>query len=223
MSIADKLKAIADNEQKIYETGKQSEYDSFWDSYQDSGNRVNYNHAFANPGWKNDVLKPKFPIVPTLANSLFLNCRYNGDITEQVTLDFSNCTNFSNMCGYAYGITRFGVVDTRAASALNAAFYYARGLVTIDKLILKDDGTQTFNNVFAQNYDLENLTIEGVIGQNGFNVGDAKALTRDSLMSIINALADGVSAKTCTLGTANLVKLTDQEKAIATQKGWTLA
>ena len=40
-------------------------------------------------------------------------------------------------------------------------------------------------------------------------------------MSIINALKSGVT-QTLTLGTDNLAKLTDTEKAIATEKGWTL-
>lgn len=48
-------------------------------------------------------------------------------------------------------------------------------------------------------------------------------LTHDSLLNIIDVLADGVSGKTLQLGSANLNKLTAAEKAIATNKGWTLA
>jgi hypothetical protein len=47
-------------------------------------------------------------------------------------------------------------------------------------------------------------------------------LTHDSLMSIINNLATVTSTKTLTLGTTNLAKLSDEEKAIATNKGWTV-
>ena len=49
------------------------------------------------------------------------------------------------------------------------------------------------------------------------------ALTHDSLMSIINNLATVTTTQTLTLGSTNLAKLTDTEKAIATNKGWTLA
>jgi surface protein len=48
------------------------------------------------------------------------------------------------------------------------------------------------------------------------------ALTHDSLVDLFNVIAT-VSGKTLTLGSTNLAKLTDEEKAIATGKGWTLA
>ena len=50
-------------------------------------------------------------------------------------------------------------------------------------------------------------------------------VSMEELNSIINALKDySGSGKTytCTLGATNLAKLTDAEKAIATEKGWTL-
>ena len=43
------------------EEGKQAEYDRFWDSYQNNGNRSDYQYAFA--GWKDAVFKPKYNIV----------------------------------------------------------------------------------------------------------------------------------------------------------------
>jgi hypothetical protein len=73
--------------------------------------------------------------------------------------------------------------------------------------------------------------INCTIGQNGFNVQNSTKLTHDSLINnegtgILNSLEDKSgtgSTWTITLGSANLAKLTDGEKAIATQKGWTLA
>lgn len=56
------------------------------------------------------------------------------------------------------------------------------------------------------------------------DVSPCSNLTVDSLMNIINKAADVTSApKTMTLGAANLAKLSDEQKAIATNKGWTLA
>lgn len=49
-------------------------------------------------------------------------------------------------------------------------------------------------------------------------------LTHNSLMNVINKAADVISSpKTLTLGSTNLANLSDEEKAIATAKGWTLA
>ena len=47
-------------------------------------------------------------------------------------------------------------------------------------------------------------------------------LTHDSLMSIINNLATVTSSNTLTLGATNKAKLTADEIAIATNKGWTV-
>lgn len=48
-------------------------------------------------------------------------------------------------------------------------------------------------------------------------------LTHDSLMVVINGLQTVTTAQKLTLGTTNLARLTDEEKKIATDKGWTLA
>ena len=48
-------------------------------------------------------------------------------------------------------------------------------------------------------------------------------LTHDSLMSIINNLAKVTSTKKLVLGSTNLAKLSDEDKAIATNRGWTLS
>lgn len=50
-----------------------------------------------------------------------------------------------------------------------------------------------------------------------------KNLTHDSIMVIINGLQTVTETQTLTLGETNLAKLTDAEKQIATDKGWTLA
>ena len=52
---------------------------------------------------------------------------------------------------------------------------------------------------------------------------NSTSLTHDSLMSIINNLATVTTTQTLTLGSTNLAKLSSEEKAIAINKGWTLA
>ena len=55
------------------------------------------------------------------------------------------------------------------------------------------------------------------------SLSDSTKLTHDSLMVVINGLQTVTTAKTLTLGSTNLAKLTDAEKKVATDKGWTLA
>ena len=233
MSLAEKTKTIAENVPKVFEAGKQVgkqvEYDRFWDSYQDYGNRTHYGYGFAGDGWNNDTFKPKYNICPSTASAIFYSVEIEGDFVELlsafgITLDLSKATNLSSAFASSSFITRLGVVNTSNATTIATMFSACYGLVTIDKLILKSDGSQTITNLFSQCNALENVTIEGVIGSN-IDVHWSTKLTRDSLMSIINALQDksGTTGSwVCTLGTENIAKLTDAEKAIATQKGWTL-
>ena len=53
---------------------------------------------------------------------------------------------------------------------------------------------------------------------------DSCPLTVDSLVSVLNALPqlDEGQSFTCTIGSTNLAKLSDEQKAIATNKGWTI-
>jgi hypothetical protein len=228
MSIAEKLTTIAENQQSVYDAGKQSEYDRFWDTYQQNGNQINYEKVFAGYPWTKEIFRPKYNMRPRVANDMFYYHNFDGtpyDLVEHleslgVTLDFSNCAWLSGAFTYA-GFSRVGVIDTRASTSVSSMFTNSPHLITIDKLILKDDGSQTFT-AFTNTSKLENIIIEGVIGQ-PLNVSWSTKLTHDSLMSIINALQSGVTSKTLTIGTANLAKLTDAEKAIATEKGWTLA
>ena len=48
-------------------------------------------------------------------------------------------------------------------------------------------------------------------------------LTHDSIMVVINGLQTVTTTQRLALGSKNLAKLTEAEKKIATDKGWTLA
>lgn len=58
-------------------------------------------------------------------------------------------------------------------------------------------------------------------------LSDCPNLTHDSLMNVINNLYDiasiGVQTQQLTLGTTNKAKLTAEEIAIATNKGWSVS
>ncbi len=222
MSIAEKLTTIAENEQKVYnagfEDGKTAEYDRFWDGYQENGDKRSYAYAYTRRGWTDETYKPKYPVIVTgNAEQMYRESR----MTNLVGVDTSGATSVYSAF-YNTQLETIDKLDFSKATNTQTAFAHSVDLHTIGELVSSETTvwhTTTFQNCAA----LTNLTITGTIATS-FTCSIA-SLTNDSLMSIIYALKD-FSAEggthTCTIGTTNLAKLTDTEKAIATQKGWTL-
>lgn len=210
--------------------GMQAEYDRFWDDFQQNGARDYYRYVFSRGGWTGENFKPKYDIIlkATQATYLFLeSTNLNIDLAARmqelgIKFVFDNFTNAAEMFNNS-AVLHIGELDFSKVDTSYRAFYNAKNLHTIDKLICSE--TTNWSATLYGCTALENLTIEGMIGQNGFSVAQSP-LTHESLMSILNALkdltADG-SSLAVTLGADNLAKLTDAEKLIATQKGWTLA
>ena len=230
MSIAQKLTAVAENAPKVYEAGEQAAYDRFWDEFQDKGARTNYIGAF-NTGWTAAIFRPKYNMAVDNAYNMFNNfLRGKPASLKQllaesgVSLTFPRCGNINNVFQASH-TTELGELDfsTVTRKDCSSLFLDCGHLKSIDKLIIPA-GQTTFSNWFRSCNALERLTIEGIIGANGFDVSWSP-LDHDSLMSIVEALQDYSAVGTTgtvTLGADNLAKLSDSEKAIATQKGWTL-
>lgn len=226
MTRAEKLTQIAENEQKVYDAGKNAEYDAFWDKFQDNGNRVKYDFAFSGLGWTEENFKPKYNICPT---TLYFAFRASQDLTCDlvehlaklgVTLDTSNSTTFA-YCFYGSYIKRVGVLDISKATEIVGMLTNAYYLESVDELIVSANNS-SFNNVLAYCSRLKNITISGEISGDNLNLQRSTELTHDSLMSIINALSENASGKTLTIGSMNIAKLTDEELDIVEQKGWNI-
>ena len=213
-----------------FEAGKQAEWSEFWDSFQNYGNKTDYGRVFGSSAWNDTNFKPKYDMKPINANVMFGYSKIT-DLAQilkdcNVKLDFSQCTSISEC--FSYGIiTHIPELDLRSLTTINFGTYNSGSLRTIDKIILREDGSQPFvSSALAPNsINLENITFEGTIGNS--MVLTNKKLSVNSLLNMIEHLQDlnKVGKPTCTLtiGSTNLEKLTDEEKAIATQKGWTLA
>ena len=216
---------------EVYEAGKKAEYDAFWDAHQINGTRTNYANTFA--CWALENICPKYDMKPTTTYMMFRGAGVSSggelDLAERldecgVILDTSECNTLQYMF-YESRITRVGVIDTRGASSLNDIFDYSK-IQTIEKLILKDDGSQTISGSFKSCSFLVDIAIEGVIGKNGFNFQWSTKLSKASITSIINALSTTTSGLTVTLSkTAKEAAFTDAEWAalIATRTNWTIS
>lgn len=137
--------------------------------------------------------------------------------------DTSKGTNFSYMFYRCSALTSIPALDTSKGTNFGSMFYWCFALTTIP--VLDTSNSTNFRYMFNSCNALVDLNIVGTINATDLNVQSCP-LSHDSLMSIINALADktGVSGTwKVTLGATNLAKLTAEEIAIAEGKGWTLA
>ena len=190
----EKLVHIAERMPEVYESGQKSEYDRFWDIFQDNGNRTHYSYGFGGRGWTEETFKPKYDITPTESPSLFY-ASGNFDLVKAldeagVKLDLSKSINVNALFAWAQ-ITHIGEIDITAAreDATNNMFSSCSDLTSIDKLILRSDGSQSFGTgPFTGCAALKNITIEGIIGNSiSFQYSP---LTTASMKSIITHLAN---------------------------------
>ena len=146
------------------------------------------------------------------------------EIPMKILQHISEGKDFSYMFLQAYGFEVCPVLDTSSGENFNGMFQNCESVVTI--LGIDISNAIYVTNLIASCPALKNITFIGVIKAAGLYLTIA-GLTHESLMSAINALYDyasegSTSTHTLTLGSTNLAKLTDAEKAIAISKGWTL-
>ena len=183
----------------VSEAGKAAGIRDFWDGYLGPYTRTNMNCMFSGSGWTADNFRPPFDMAPTNALELFYNTsRLSIDLVEHlsalgVSLDFSNCTNFY-YCFFNSEITHVGVIDIRKAA--NTIIMFGEKIHTIDRLVVAEN--VVFDRSFQRCFGLVNLTVEGTIGKNGFDVSRAP-LSKTSLTSIVSALSPTASGLTVTL------------------------
>lgn len=223
MSIAEKLQTIAENEQRVYETGyekgkaeggdteaaynngfekgKQTEQNKIWSRLQSDGAALNYAWMFAYSRFSDDTYNPMYDIICSESSGSGQNVFYATKLTDTKVDIYANSLNITGM------------------------FYWARNLITIRKLVLYE--TTECKNAFTDCAALKNITIEGVIGDN-FNIS-ASPLTKESITSIIDALSATVSGKTVTFSETAVNNAfgssTSEEwlNLIATKSNWTIS
>lgn len=184
-----------------FEAGKKSEYDAFWDSYQNYGNYVDSSALFAGHGWNNETFRPKYSIKldsPTSTGwSTFYFNGYIGDLVAlgeelgiEISFDFSNGAETFREVSF----TRLPPVGVRGG--FYGGFRGSQKLQTIDKIIIGEKVT-SFSYWFFDCPELTNIIIEGKISagkgtfqDNAFDMSFSHKLSKASIVSIINALDD---------------------------------
>jgi hypothetical protein len=256
MSVAEKLKTIVDNEERVFmsgqfvgeqrglemgyqqglsdghdygyadglATGKKAEYDKFWDVFQQNGTRTNYNYGFAN-GFSDENFYPKYDIVAPNTSNMFQNATITNLkqrlIDCGVSLDTSGATqlyiSFSNS-----KITHIPEVGGTKVTNIQNCFINAYDLLSIDLLVLSKTANCSCTLAFNNANSLAEIRFSDNIIPVGLNL-QWSPLSHDSLMSLINALADKSGSSetwSIVLGADNIAKLTTEELDIMYNKGW---
>ena len=179
------------------------------------------------------VYMPLVEINPNATNmsGMFLGC---ADLQVVPKLDTKNITNISNMFYQCVALTDIPQFDTSKVNTIEGMF---RGAVNLETVPLLDCSSVVHcTNAFYGCSGLKNVgglkdigkaylttTSENYI-EYMVDFSNSRELTHDSLMNIINNVYDiasaGVKTQTLKLGSRNTPKLTAEEIAIATNKGW---
>ena len=162
-------------------------------------------------------------IIPVEATSniadfsyMFFDC---ANLLHGPLLDTSKMTSTQSMftsCGLLKDVPEY---NTRNVTTMYNMFSYCRNLTSIPAFDVSNVTEMRF--MFDSCSGLETIHMKN-IGAN-LDIHYSTNLTREALLEIIGNLKTVTSTKTLTMGATNLAKLTEEDKAIATNKGWTLA
>lgn len=211
-----------------YEAGKQKSKNDFWRGFTNNGARKSYYSAFFRTDFSGETI-PEGLCRPQYLNATFramdrMFHTYQG-IELPKGIDTSLLVDGENIGSQVFALSKLieiADIGIPASSVMTSWYLDCYSLITIEKIRVNEN--TTYSTAFRDCGKLENVTFEGVIGQN-IDFSDSP-LTRKSALSVINHLKDvsGTGTTlTVTFSSTTKVLLTDEDKAIATQKGWTIA
>ena len=193
------------------------------------------NMAYMFDGCKNLTTIPQIDTSKvTRMNQMFYNCT---NLTTIPQIDTSKVGTMIYMFGHCSNLTTIPQIDTSSLGNIAYMFYNCTNLTTIPQLNGENIGT--LSEAFYGCKSLENFNGIINLGQayqtsqsanyNNYKLSlvSSNKFTKDSLINVINNLYDiktkGVKPQQLVLGRTNLAKLTAEEVAIATNKGWTVS
>ena len=206
-TISEKFEVIAENEQKVYNAGKKAGEDAFWDIVQKSGRRTAYDTAFC--WWDSEYLHPKYKVVPTYSGGA-KNMIYRCDNLKKVEAAYFDLSQLPNPMSASGGLAYlFGLcnaleeiedVGIQPCYSLEAFCYSDPKLKKV--AIVRVADSTIVKNMLYYCRELEDVTIEGTIGQSGINLQYSTKLSKASIISFINALSDTATGQSITFSKA---------------------
>ena len=182
----------------------------------DFSNATNLNGLFATCRKLNNTASNLTTPKVTDTGFMFYQCNA---LTTAPEMNTSNVTNMTKMFYDCNRLTTVPLYDTSKVTRMEEMFWHCSGLQTVPAF----DCTNVTNMqyIFTSCRNLKSILMTN-IGVN-LDISASTKFERTDLLIILNNLATVTSTKTLRMGATNLAKLTDEDKAIATNKGWTLA
>ena len=231
--LTEKLNTIAENQPKIFEAGveagKKSEYDAFWDAYQNKGSRNNYSTAFGANGWTKKTFRPKYDLT---VNDGYMMFRHHNrgeeayDLAEWLeTLGIKLSLTYASQYLFMYAnVSRIPSLDFSVGLRAMQSTFAGCMVITIDEI--KVAANTTYEGAFVNASELQNLTINGTIAKNGLDLHWSTNLSRASIESVINALSattSGLSVAFSQTAVDNAFTTDEWNAFIATKPNWTIS
>ena len=155
----------------------------------------------------------------SLVNNMEYMFYYCKNLTTIPLLDTSNVTGMRQMFYNCSSLTTIPLIDTSKVTVMNEMFSGCTKLETVPALNVSN--VNYMSGIFGACSNLKSILMTGM--KVDFDISASTKFERTDLVTILNNLATVTTTKTLTMGATNLAKLTNEDKAIATNKGWTLA
>ena len=187
-------------------------------------------------GWRDSFIKFRSPLIVEGTSGRYMFYDYAFDTAPEL-IGAEKLTSASEMFYSSNRLKYVQDFDTSNVIYMNSMFQYSQNLITVPKL----NASKVINvtNMFDTCSNLTNLGGLENLGQAyditksanyssyKLDLSGSNNLTHDSLMNVINNLYDikskGCNPQSLVLGSTNLAKLTAEEIAIATNKGFSVS
>ena len=162
-------------------------------------------------------------LLDTTKSAFYLISSYHGTSVDGLISysDTENVTNFGYMFLGCDKITTIPLINTSKATNMTNMFGNCYNLTEVPAIdASKCDVTGHLDYMFSGCRSLKKVHMTGI--KVNLDISSSTKFEKTDLLEIINNLEPVSYSRILKMGSTNLAKLTDEEKAIATNKGWTL-
>ena len=161
--------------------------------------------------------------IPLLDTSNVTNMEYmfiRSNIESIPSLDTSKVTTMGGMFKDCFRLTSAPMFNTSNVRSMYHMFEGCNLLTTVPAYDVSNvgaPGSLGFAGMFDRCYNLKSILMTNI--GTDLNISASTQFERSDLLVILNNLKTVTETKTLTMGADNLAKLTEEDKAIATNKG----